>query len=142
MTKEEKFQELDQSIIDDIKKVEQNLNLPLDINYLFQDVKKQKKLIKISKIPEQYAVPLKADILVQVNSLYYYTINDESVIKILIEDELDKISFNMDKGTIKISNPSIQLSPGLCHKHTFEKVEMAKESEKTAEGKIKEQNQE
>ncbi len=89
----EKYQELDEEIIDVFKKTVSALNMPIDMRFVFQAVSTQKELIKISKVPEQYTQLVKGDILVQINPLYYDSF-DEQTNKILLEEKIDYISFN------------------------------------------------
>ena len=116
---------LDKEYIDYIEKIMLNFNLPVTMRYYYQNNSKQKRLIKISKIPDHYAVAINADILVHVNEEYFDAM-DEEIKKILIEQELDKIEFNLDKGTFKITSTGrINTSTGFINKYTFENVSRA-----------------
>lgn len=141
MSNSEKYQELDDEIIEFFKKTESEFNLPIDVRYAFQAVNKQNELIKITKIPEQYAGIAKADLLVQINPLYYDSF-DEHTNKILFEEKIDYITFNQDKGVIKITKPKIQIGSGLANKHGFENVLSAKESEKALKAQLEEKAKE
>lgn len=137
----EKYQELDEEIIDVFKKTVSEFNMPIDMRFVFQAVSTQKELIKISKVPEQYTQLVKGDILVQINPLYYDSF-DEQTNKILLEEKIDYISFNMDKGTIKLVKPKITVGSGIGSKHGFENVMNAKEAEKALIAQLKEKENE
>ena len=141
MDTDKKYQDLDQEIIDFFKKSESEFNLPLDVRYVFQAVSTQKELIKITKVPEQYVAIVKADLLVQVNPLYFDSF-DEQTNRILFEEKIDYISFNMDKGVIKLVKPKIQIASGLGSKHGFEAVMNAKEAEKAIKSQLEEKDNE
>lgn len=129
MLKEEQYYELDQDIIDFFKTIEKDFAFALNIDYYFQANTKQKKLIIIKKIPDNYAVMLKSTVLVTVNEDYFNKMDDD-MRKILFEQELDKIQFNMDKGTLKVTQPGLKTSTGIIKKHTYESVERANETER------------
>ena len=124
------FEELNEEVIDYIKKVMLNFNLPVTLKYYYQDSIKQKKLMKISKIPEQYAIALGSDVMIHVNQSYFDNLDDE-IKTILIEQELDKIEFNLEKGTFKIfANGNLTTSTGLIDKYTYPQVYRANQTEK------------
>jgi len=100
------------------------LNLPVDIKYAYQAYNKQKTLITIKKIPDNYSVIIKADLLVTFNEDYFDAFDDTSK-KILIDQELVKIEFNMEKGTLKIVKPDLVTSSAIIKKYSLESVERA-----------------
>lgn len=129
MLKTEQYYELDEDIISFFKEIENNFGFALNINYIFQANTKQKQLIKINKLPDNYAVLLNADLLVTVNESYYNRF-DNDINTILFEQEIDKIHPNLEKGTIKIVQPSLKTSVGIIKKHSYENVERANETER------------
>lgn len=129
MLKTEQYFELDQDIIDYFKELEKDFAFALDISYLFQTNTKQKQLITIKKIPDNYAVLLKSELLVTVNE-NYFNLMDDSIRKILFEQEIDKVIPNLEKGTIKIVQPSLKTSAGIVKKFTYESVERANETQR------------
>ena len=123
------IEKLDEEIIEGIEKIMLNFNLPQTLRYYYQENDKLKRLIKIAKIPVHYAVAIGSDILVHVNELYFNALDDESR-QILIEQELDKIEFNLDKGTFKINATGrINTSSGIINKYTYDNVYRAIQSE-------------
>ncbi len=129
MLKTEQFYELDQDIIDFFKDLEKDFAFAIDISYLFQTNTKQKQLITIKKIPDNYAVLLKSEILVTVNE-NYFNLMDDNIRKVLFEQEIDKIVPNLEKGTLKIVQPSLKTSAGIVKKFTYENVERANETQR------------
>lgn len=129
MHKTDQYYELDKEIIDFYKEIEADFAFAMNIKYIFQANSKQKSLIKISKLADNYAVLLNADLLVTVNDMYYTKFDDE-IRTILFEQEIDKIHPNLDKGTIKLVQPNLKTSVGIIKRHTYESVERANETER------------
>lgn len=129
MLKTEQYYELDQDIIDYFVDLEKDFAFALDIGYLYQTNTKQKQLITIKKVPDNYAVLLKKEILVTVNE-NYFNLMDDSARKVLFEQEIDKIVPNLEKGTLKIVQPTLKTSAGIVKKHTYESVERANETQR------------
>jgi hypothetical protein len=86
---------------------------------------KQKTFMKVTKIPDQYAWLLDADVLVSINEDFFYKL-DEPAQKILIEEEIDKIYVNMDTGKLKMMKPDFVSFSGLIDKYGAEEVMRAK----------------
>jgi len=129
MLKTEQYYELDQDIIDYFVNIEKDFAFALDISYLYQTNTKQKQLISIKKIPDNYAVILKKELLVTVNE-NYFELMDDSIRKVLFEQEIDKIVPNLEKGTLKMVQPTLKTSAGIVKKHTYENVERANETQR------------
>ncbi|MCK9447007.1 hypothetical protein M0Q50_09175 [bacterium] len=125
---------LQQDIVDFFKNRVDEFAIPLEIKFLFQANNKQKQLIKLSVIPEQYKFELEKDLLVEVNTIYFDSFNnDENLLEILFDQEIDKISYNLDKGTLKLSKPTFSSNNGIIDKYSFELVKQAQETEKLFE---------
>jgi len=129
MHKTEQYYELDKEISDFFREVETGFAFAMDIKYIYQANCKQKSLIKISKLADNYAILLDSDILVTVNDMYYDKF-DVQIRTILFEQEIDKIQTNLDKGTLKLVQPSLKTSVGIIKRHTYQNVERANETER------------
>lgn len=129
MTKEEQYHVLDEDTINVFKDIEKDYAFAFDIKYQFQGNAKSKKLIEIKKIADNFSVLLNADILVLINEDYLIKMDDD-IIRILFEQEIDKLETNMDKGTIKIVQHSIKANPGLFNKYESGGVLRANEIQK------------
>ena len=127
-----KFDELSEDISEFFMKRYNLLSIPLTINFVFQFVSKQKLLIKLSKIPDQYVFSFKKHILVQINEDYYYSF-DEKTNKILFDNALDKVEWNLDKGTFKIGAPNFKTNAGFIEKLGYKNVQDALELERLFE---------
>lgn len=129
MLKTDQYYELDQEIVDYFIDIEKDFALALDISYLYQTNTKQKQLISIKKIPDNLAVTLNKELIVTVNEKYF-NLMDDNIIRILFEQEVDKIIPNLEKGTLKIVQPSLRTTAGIVKKHTYELVERAHETQR------------
>lgn len=125
---------LEEDIVEFFQKRVNEFAIPLEIKFLYQANNKQKQLIKLSVIPEQYSFELQKDLLVEVNTVYFDSFNnDENLLEILFDQEIDKISYNLDKGTLKLSKPTFSSNNGIIDKYSFELVKQAQETEKLFE---------
>lgn len=131
MAKENLFITSD-DIVQYFKNIEQEFTFALNLDYSFISNNKQKKLIKISKIPDTYSLLTNSDLLVLINEDYFYSF-DEMSKRILFEQEIDRIEINFEKGQIKIGKPSVNTSFGIIKKFKIENVENALKLEKEFE---------
>ena len=84
----------------------------------------QKMVIKISKLSDQYEYVIKKHVLVSINEELMVNFEDESL-DILFEQEIDKISFNIESGKIKLIKPDISTFSALIKKWGIEKISKA-----------------
>ena len=130
------YSELHEDIVEFFNERLELFHIPMSLSFYFQENSKQKQLIKLTKIPEQYSVIINKDILVQVNQEYFDSFNSEGddINTILFDQALDMIETNMDKGTFKIkSKTNFNASLGIINKYSFEKVQRAIEVERLYE---------
>jgi len=135
LTKEQIYQELSEDVINFFKERLDNFYIPMDLKFYFQANSKQKQLIKMSRIPDQYSVILKKDILVQVNEEYYdsFSSNDNDINTILFDQCINLIHCNLEKGTFKFQATDFKASEGIIEKYTYDKVQRAIEIERLYE---------
>ena len=128
-----KFTDLQDDIVDFFKERLENFSIPMSFTFYYQENSKQKQLIKLTKIPEQYSVILNKDILVQVNAEYFdsFSTEGDDINTILFDQAIDMIDYNLDKGTFKIkSKTNFMASVGIIDKYTYDKVQRALEVER------------
>lgn len=137
----ENFKELEQDIVDFFTERFNSFNIPIDLKFYFQSNCKQKQLIKMTKIPDQYSVILSKDILIQVNEGYFdaFSTEDEDINKILFDQCIDLIEYDLDKGTFKLGKANFSATEGIIEKYTYDKVQRAVEVERLYEDQKKEQ---
>jgi hypothetical protein len=123
-----KFYKISDDTINVFKKIFQKKSFPFNVGFEFIGCESQKNLIKISKLPDQFAFTLEKELLVQINE-DLMSVFDEESIQILMEQEIDKISVNMDTGKIKMIKPDLTTFSSLINKYGIEKIARANKVE-------------
>jgi hypothetical protein len=122
------FYELSESSRDSFFHVFNKKTFPLNVRFQFIGSEKQKNLIKISKLSDQYLFILEKELLVSINENLIEKFDQESI-NILIEQEIDKISIDMDSGKIKMIKTDLNTFSSLINKYGVEKVARANQVE-------------
>ena len=135
-----KFYKISDDTISTFKAVFTKKSFPFNVGFEFIGCESQKNLIKISKVPDQFSFVLEKELLVQINE-DLMSVFDEESIEILIEQEIDKISVNMDTGKIKMVKPDLNTFSSLINKYGIEKIARANKVEELY-SQQKEDNQE
>ena len=135
-----KFYKVSEETINTFKKIFSKKSFPFNVGFEFLGCESQKNLIKISKLPDQFAFILEKELLLQVNEDLMNVFDEESI-QILIEQEIDKISVNMDTGKIKMVKPDLTTFSSLINKYGIEKIARANKVEELY-SQQKEDNQE
>lgn len=138
----ENYVKLEEDIVDFFNERLKAFEIPITIKFVYLSATNIKQLIKLTRIPDHYSVLTGKDILVSVNPNYYDAISDEKYRIILFDKEIDKIQFDLNKGTFKIGSPNFKANVGLIEKYSYEEVQKAIESEKLYETQKKEQEEE
>lgn len=120
----ETYYELDESTEELFMEVFEKKSFPINLKILFQGNSKQKQLIKVSKIPDQYAFSLSKELLISINEDLLNVFDDESI-TILIEQEIDKININMESGKIKLVSTDLNTFSSIVNKWGVQKVARA-----------------
>lgn len=123
-----KFYKLSEDTINTFKRVFTRKSFPFNVGFEYLGCENQKNLIKISKLSDQFSFILEKELLVQMNE-DLMTVFDEESIQILIEQEIDKISINMDTGKIKMVKPDLNTFSSLINKYGIEKIAKANKVE-------------
>jgi hypothetical protein len=126
----ENFYEVSKDTIKDFFEVFDKKSFPVKIDFQFLGYKKQKGLIKISKISDQYSAILAIELgsprelLVTINEDLMDSFDEESR-TILIEQEIDKINMNIESGKLKLVKTDLNTFASLVNKYGVEKVSRA-----------------
>lgn len=123
-----KFYNLSTDTTDLFKKIFQKKSFPFNVGFQYVGCESQKNLIKITKLPDQFSFILEKELLVIMNE-DLVSVYDEESIQILIEQEIDKISVNMDTGKIKMVKPDLNTFSSLINKYGIEKIARANKVE-------------
>jgi hypothetical protein len=134
------FYEIDSTTEDTFNEVFGKKSFPVNVKFKFIGSSKQKQLIKVSKIADQYAFLLKNDLLVSINEDLLNVFDEESI-TILMEQEIDKININLESGKIKLIGTDLNTFSSIVNKWGVEKVarankveELYQEQQKDAKG--------
>lgn len=115
-------------VSDDTKKmffdVFNKKSFPVAIKFQFIGNEKQKSLVKISKLTDQFSFLLEKELLVSINEDLVSVFDDESI-TILMEQEIDKVSIESDSGKIKMVAPDLNTFSSLISKYGVDKVSRA-----------------
>jgi hypothetical protein len=122
------FYEVSDDTITDFFDVFNKKTFPIKIDFQFQGHKKQKSMIKITKIADNMCAILNKELLVTVNEDLMIAFDEESR-TILIEQEIDKINMNIDSGKIKLVKTDLNTFASLVNKYGVEKVSRANQVE-------------
>jgi hypothetical protein len=123
-----KFYKISDDTISTFKAVFTKKSFPFNVGFEFVGCESQKNLIKISKLPDQFAFVLEKELFIQINEDLMNVFDEESI-QILIEQEIDKISVNMDTGKIKMVKPDLNTFSSLINKYGIEKIARANKVE-------------
>lgn len=124
----DRFYKVSQDTINDFFKIFDKKAFPLPLKFEFLGDNKQKALIKISKLTDDISFILGKELKVIVNEELMDVYDEESV-EILIEQEIDKITMNLDSGKIKMIKPDLSTFSSLVNKYGLEKVSRANKVE-------------
>jgi hypothetical protein len=124
----DRFYEVSSDTIDEFMGVFNKKAFPIGIKFQFIGDSKQKNLIKISKVPDDYAFILGKELKITINDELISSFDEESV-QILFEQEIDKININLDSGKIKLIKTDLNTFSGLVNKWGVEKVARANKVE-------------
>jgi hypothetical protein len=111
-------------------------SFPVSIKFVFQGSEKQKDLIKISKIPDQYAFELEKELFISFNEDLMAVFDEESI-TILFEQEIDRVSINIETGKIKLIKPDLSTFSAIINKYGVEKVARANKVEELYQQQVK-----
>jgi len=123
-----KFYNLSDDAIEKFNDVFRKKAFSVDVRFQFVGIESQKSLIKISKIADQFAFILDKELLVSINEDLMNVFDEESI-QILIEQEIDKVSINIETGKIKLVKPDLTTFSSLINKYGIEKISRANQVE-------------
>ena len=124
----DRFYDLSQDTIDDFYSIFNQKSFPISLNYQFIGDSKQKPLIKITKVADDYSFILQKELKVSINE-DLLTAYDQESITILFEQEIDKININLDSGKVKLLKTDLNTFSSLVNKYGVEKVARANKVE-------------
>lgn len=124
----DRFYELSEDTTAEFFNIFNKKAFPVSLKFLFLGDSKQKNVIKITKIPDDYSFALGKELKITINEDLMNAYDDESV-EILFEQEIDKININIESGKIKLVRPDLSTFSSLVNKFGIEKVARANKVE-------------
>ena len=125
---EEKFHELEQDSLDLLQEAIGKMAMPFAVQYQFIGNKKQKALVRVSKITDVYSFITGKQVLISVNDDYLHKFDDEAR-DILMRQELDRLQVDINSGKVKIAAPELSTSVGVLKKFGIDAVQRATQLE-------------
>lgn len=127
----ERYYDLGEDTIEKLEELSSKfVHSPVRVDYLFIGDNKLKKLIKVSKIADDFQHAFKKQVKITINeSLWDLLSHEEEIIELLVREEFNTLSINAESGKIKIEKPSFNTSNSIIEKYTFEAVKRAKDLE-------------
>lgn len=122
------YYEISDDTIEKFNSIFSKKSFPISVKFQYLGNEKQKNLIKISKVPDQFSFVLGKELLVSINEDLMNKFDEDSI-NILMEQEINKISINIDSGKIKLIKPDLTTFSSLISKHGIEKVGRANQVE-------------
>jgi hypothetical protein len=124
----EAFYDLDETTEELFMDVFNEKSFPVNVKFQFIGSSKQKQLIKVGKIADDFAFVLRKELKVTINEDLLNVFDEESI-TILIEQEIDKININMESGKIKLVGTDLNTFSSIVNKYGVEKVARANKVE-------------
>ena len=124
----DRFYELSQDTIDDFYNIFNKKSFPISLKFQFIGDSKQKNLVKIAKIADDYSFILLKELKITINEDLLNAYDEESS-TILFEQEIDKININIDSGKVKLVKTDLNTFSSLVNKYGVEKVARANKVE-------------
>jgi hypothetical protein len=121
----DKYYELDEDTRDLFLEVFEKKAFPVAVRFQFIGNSKQKDLVKVTKINDQFGFLMDKELLVSFNEQLLNVFDEDDSVSILIEQELDKVSIDPKSGKIKMIKPDLNTFSGIINKYGVNKVARA-----------------
>lgn len=124
-TAESKHYESDPEIVEQFMEIFNSKSFPTNVKFQFIGSTKQKELIKIKKIADDYAFLLnEKELLVTINEDIFHAMDSEGddITTILFETAIESISIKIDTGKITLKKPPIQTYVSIVNKYGVDKI--------------------
>lgn len=124
MSTENKFYDLSEDTLEMVENVVSKIALPFNIKIKYLGTTKMKKLVKLQKLNDAIAHIAHYDLIIYINEDYFIKM-EEANAEILIYQEIDRLQFDIEKGTFKITGFQLQTNPGVLKKYGIDAVTTA-----------------
>lgn len=118
---ESKYYDLHEDTIELIENVIEKMAMSFNLKIKFLGNSKQKCLIKLQKLNDVVVHMTNVDLIIFINEDYLIKFED-TISEILLFQELDRLEFDLNKGTFKIGKFQLQTNPGVLKKYGIDAV--------------------
>ncbi|MFV2015049.1 MAG: hypothetical protein ACC656_06460 [Candidatus Heimdallarchaeota archaeon] len=101
------------------------INAPYQIKYFLVNATRQKQIVKLNKPSELYSFVSKYDVILTFNDILFERIDDTELCEILILQEIDRVTIDIESGRIRTNRPDMTTFSGIIKKFGWEKVARA-----------------
>lgn len=116
-----KYYDLSDDTIDVIKNIMDNMALPFNLRVKMLGTTKLKNVVKLQKIADVFTHMTGYDLIIYINEDYLIRLEEKNA-EILIYQELDRLQFDIEKGTFKLGRFLLQTNPGVLKKYGIDAV--------------------
>lgn len=120
------FYELTEDTLSTVKNLLDNMAMPYNLKIMYLGTVKQKALIKLKIASKEFQYKNGIDLIMYINEDYLIKLEDKNA-EILMYQQLDRLEFNIEKGTFKLGRFKLQTNPGVLKKYGIEAVADANE---------------
>jgi hypothetical protein len=124
----DRFYDLSEDTVQIFNQVLGNKVMPVTFKFKFVGDSKQKRLIKISKFTDDVRFAFNVDMKVVINEALLESYDEESI-TILIEQEVDRIQYSLEKDQLKLVKPDLNTFSSLINKYGIESIARANKVE-------------
>lgn len=124
----ERYYDVSEDTINDFMEIFDSKVFSVKVAFQFIGDNKLKSAITIKKMSPEMVFVTGKDITVLINEDKIMAYDDEMA-KILMEQEIDKIDINIEKGTIKLRKTDLNTFSAIINKYGVEKVSRANQVE-------------
>lgn len=120
------FYDLSEDTIKTIKDLYENMAISFNIKIKYLGDPKMKRVILLKKANKEIKYLNAIDLLIYINEDYFIKLEKKNA-EILIYQELDRLVFDLQKGTFKIGKYPLQTTAGVLKKYGIDAVAEANE---------------
>jgi len=117
----EKFYELSEDSLELVENVIEKISMSFNIKIKIIGNAKMKKLVEIKKHSDYDVYLNNIELSIFINEDYLIKL-EEKIAEILIFQELDRLEFDLSKGTFKLGKFQLQTNPGVLKKYGIDAV--------------------
>lgn len=135
----EKFEAISEETQEFFDNVVTKMNMPYSLKYSLVSANKQKQIVKMNKLNEMLSFVTGVDAVLSFNDVLFDRIDDDTIKEILIIQEMDKLSVDIETGKIRSVRPDMTTFSGIIKKYGWEDVARANQLEELANSQLQEQ---